>query len=92
MQRISEIINFMNDTGTEKNPGTTANEAFVANMREQYPELEEQIPEGCRDCSTAWSRLSRGHAEKLDECLGRSTEMVGSVAVMMCHYGSGPKR
>lgn len=82
----------MSDAGTEKSPGAAANEAFVANMREQYPDLEKLIPAACRDCSTAWSRLSRGHAEKLDDCPGRFSEMVGSTALVLCHYGSGPEK
>lgn len=81
----------MNDVGAEKSPGAVADEVFVSNMREQHPELGSQIPEACRDCSTAWLRLSRGHAEKLDDCPGRSSVMIGSTAVMMCHYGSSPE-
>ncbi len=82
----------MSETGAEKSPGASANEIFVANMKKQYPELEKLIPEACLACSTAWSRLSRGHAEKLDECPGRSSVMVGSAAVMMCHYGSSVEK
>jgi hypothetical protein len=72
--------------------GAQANAEFVTKMRAEHPELQDQIPVDCKDCSTAWQQALRGRADRLQGCQGHFEETIPSQAtdlakftVMLCH-------
>ena len=66
-------------------PGTVANQEFINSLRDLHPELEEHVPDNCKDCSTAWLFALRGRdEERVFACPGHGVKEIGSLAVVTC--------
>ena len=79
----------MSEHAPDITAGGKANANFVAKMRVDYPELQDKIPVGCKDCSSAWLLAFRGRANRLEACPAReevAIELAGKLVTQhFCH-------
>jgi hypothetical protein len=76
----------MADKKLQKSPGAQANQDFIDRIWAEETQLQEQVPDACLGCSTAWLYAHHGRGEaRLAACPGRSEVAIGELSVMACH-------
>ena len=70
-------------------PTNESNREAVERIRGEHPELEDSIPEHCRECITAWFHAFRGHSDILKFCDGfhatpDAARVLGQAALPTC--------